>query len=194
MGDGAAGRSGVPWTRRRGISPAYSETLAPWMRMRQQLEYRYRLGLTLERRWERPDEDDDRNVAVFLRQASASVDADLRRLAAAHPYRLSPTEVDALRRIATKPSAVIQLAEYLRLDPSRASRVVTRLEDAGLVTTAAPWSDLRKRRAEATPEGEGVAEQLDAGLDDLARLWLDELDDDTRPAAVRLLAALADLP
>ena len=80
------------------------------------------------------------------------------------------------------------------MHPARASRIVTRLEGDGLVTTEAPWSDLRKRRARLTPEGEEVAEDLAAGLDDLARLWMDGLDDDTRLTAVRLLATLADLP
>lgn len=194
LGDGQVKRSGLSWTARRGIHAVQPETHAPWARLRQELEHRHRLGLSLDRRWERPDEDDDRNVAVFLRQASAAVDADLRRLAATHGLRLSPTEVDALRRIAVKPSAVVQLAEYLRVHPARASRIVSRLEGEGLVTTHAPWSDLRKRRAHLTPEGTDVADHLAAGLDDLARLWMDGLDDDTRLTAVRLLATLADLP
>jgi DNA-binding MarR family transcriptional regulator len=187
------GTRSIGWAERRGLGRAYSETTAPWARLRASLEARYRLGIDLERPWEAPDDEDVRNVPVLLRLASAAIDDDLARIARTHGPPLSPTEVDALRRIAAKPSAIVQLAEHLRLSPTRTSRVVSRLVEHGLVTCESPFSDLRQRRSRVTPEGEELVAAIEHDLDDLARLWLDDLDPAVQATAVRFLGSLAAL-
>jgi DNA-binding MarR family transcriptional regulator len=145
------------------------------------------------RRWERPDVEDAGNIPLLLRQASAAVDADVARILAGMSPRLSPIELDTLRRVAAKPSAGVNLAEYLRLSPARVCRILARLEDVGLLVRSETYLDGRVRRAEATAEGLELLRLVADDLASMASLWLEGMDEGADRALVQLIAVLADL-
>ena len=184
---------GKDWASRRGIGPHEREWNEPWERLRTHIVLHYGLDVDVSRRWERPGADDHRNVALFLRQASAAVDADVARVLSAAAPGLSPTDLDTLVRVAEKPSAGVNLAEYLRVSPVRVCRILDRLVRAGLVVRTETSMDARVRRAEATEAGLALARELGATLDDLSRHWLGGLEDGADEAMLALLATLAEV-
>ena len=186
-------RKGKDWARGRGIGPSEREWNEPWERLRQRLMERHGRHLDAARRLERPDRADLRNLAIFMRQASAAMDADLARVLGSGGQNLTPIELDTLRRIADKPSAGVSLAEYLRISPVRVCRILNRLEIAGLVLRMETYLDARVRRAEVTEQGRELVASLDGTLLDLALLWLDDIDDGAERALLPLVATLADL-
>jgi DNA-binding MarR family transcriptional regulator len=181
------------WRGRRGIGRGEREWNEPWERLRTALVTRHRLDVGVVRRWERPDVEDAGNLPLLLRQASAAVDADVARILAGRSPRLSPVELDTLRRIAAKPSVGVSLSEYLRLSPARICRILARLEGAGLVARAESHLDGRVRRAEATDEGLEFLRSVNEDLGSMAALWLDGLEEGADRALVPLIAVLADL-
>ncbi len=184
------------WMQRRGIGSSEREWNAPWERLRVRLATRYGLDVDPGRRWERPRPTDTQNLAVLLRQASAAVDADVVRMLGALAPGVSPTHLDILRRLADKPSAGVNLAEYLRLSPARVSRLLDQLVTRGLVSREESAHDQRVRTAELTDLGQRLVDDVDPHLADLADQWLDELDEEgeaARSALVQLVAVLADL-
>ncbi|GAA4401710.1 hypothetical protein GCM10023168_11580 [Fodinibacter luteus] len=184
---------GKDWARRRGIGPKEREWNEPWERLRTAIVLRHGLDVDPGRRFERPDEDDTRNLALLLRQASAALDADLTRILSTAAPGLSPIDLDALRRVAEKASAGINLSEYLRVPPVRVSRILDRLERARLVIRVESHLDGRVRRAELTEAGRALLDTIDGDLDGLARLWLDEIDDGAERALLPFIASLAEL-
>lgn len=186
-------RKGKDWARSRGIGPGEREWNEPWERLRNHLMERHGERVDVVRRLERPDPDDVRNLAIFARQASAAMDADLARLLGALTPQLTPLELDTLRRIADKPSYGVNLSEYLRISPVRVCRILKRLDEAGLIVRGPTYLDARVRRAEVTEEGRDYLQSVKDELQDLAHQWLDELEDGADSALVPLLATLADL-
>ncbi len=186
-------RKGKDWARSRGIGPGDREWNEPWERLRHQLMERHGERVDVVRRLERPDPDDLRNLAIFARQASAAMDADLARLLGTMTPQLTPLELDTLRRIADKPSCGVNLAEYLRISPVRVCRILNRLDEAGLTVRGPTYLDARVRRAEVTDEGRDYLHSVKDQLQDLAHQWLDDLEDGADRALVPLLATLADL-
>ena len=186
-------RKGKDWARSRGIGPGDREWNEPWERLRHHLMERHGERVDVVRRLERPDPDDLRNLAIFARQASAAMDADLARLLGTMTPQLTPLELDTLRRIAEKPSYGVHLAEYLRISPVRVCRILNRLDEAGLTVRGPTYLDARVRRAEVTDEGRDYLHSVKDQLQDLAHQWLDDLEDGADRALVPLLATLADL-
>lgn len=184
---------GKDWARRRGIGPREREWNEPWERLRTKIVLRYGLDVEASRRWERPGVDDARDLALLLRQASAAVDADLARLLSTTGRRLLPIDLDTLRRVAEKPSAGINLAEYLRVPPVTVSRILDRLERADLVVRLETPLDARVRRAEVTDRGRTFLDEIDDQLGDLAQLWLGGIEDGADRALLPLVATLAEL-
>lgn len=184
---------GKDWARRRGIGPQEREWNEPWERLRTKIVLRYGLDVDLALRWERPSVDDQINLALFLRQASAAVDADLARILSTTGRRILPIDLDTLRRVAEKPSAGVNLAEYLRVTPVTVSRILDRLEKDGLVVRVETFLDGRVRRAEATDRGRTLLADLDNDLVDLTRLWLGGIEAGAERALLPLIATLAEL-
>ena len=184
---------GKDWAARRGIGPSEREWNEPWERLRTKIVLRYNLDVDVARRWERPSEDDPRNLALLVRQASAALDADVARVLSSSCPGISPTDLDTLRRVAEKPSAGVNLAEYLRVSPIRVSRILDRLERAGLVVRCESLLDGRVRRAEPTEAGLALLRDLDSVLEDLARLWLGDIEDGAERALMPLLGTLAEI-
>ena len=188
------GSSSPSWMSRRHIIPDDAAFHAPWLRLHDHLALRYGIRADRPRRWEQPDAADPLNLPALLRQASTAVDDDLSRTLRGAGHRVGPEALDILRRVRTKPSAGVNLAEYLHTSPQRVSRLCSRLEDAGLVHRDPSWHDLRSRRTALTSRGRDVLDDLERLLDDLLHLWMECLDDDEQRALLLVLRALADEP
>ena len=83
-----------------------------------------------------------------------------------------------------------RLRASLGLDSGYLSRLLRSLEGAGLVTVRTSDDDRRVRRAELTPAGAAERELLDRSSDELARSFLEPLDE---PRRDRLVAAMAEV-
>jgi DNA-binding MarR family transcriptional regulator len=178
--------------RRRGIPSADRERNEPWARLQEHLALRYSLGQRLDRRWEHPDPHDLVNVPLLLRQASAVVDADLRRMLGSSAPGLTPRAFDALRRIRDKPSPGVNLGQYLRLPPQRVSEILADLERSGLIVRDNSHRDLRLREARVTDTGRALVERLEETVTGLAHLWLEDLGLDEQDTLLSLVAVVAE--
>ncbi len=187
-------RRSPSWTRRRGIPATEESDHSPWLRLHEHLVIRHGIRADLPRRWERPAADDALNLAVLLRQASAQVDRDLSRALVPVASGLTPTAVDALRRLRDKPSAGVNLAEYLVLSEKQVSRLLISLERAGLLDREPGWRDLRTRRTELTQHGRDVLDTVETLLAELTQAWMEGLDEVEVEALLCLLYALSDRP
>lgn len=74
-----------------------------------------------------------------------------------------PQGVLALRRIARygRPMAVLDIAQLLKVDPSRASKRIKELESAGLVDRAVDALDKRSRRVRVSRKGTALLKRID---------------------------------
>lgn len=187
-------RRSPSWTRRRGIPANEAEDHTPWRRLHEQLAVRHGIRADLPRRWERPLPDDAHNLPVLLRQASAQVDRELLRALAPEASGLTPTALDALRRLRDKPSSGVNLAEYLALPERRVSRLLVGLERVGLVVRDPGWHDLRIRRTEITARGTEVLRTAEEHLADITEACLEGLEPVEVDALLVLLHALSDQP
>ena len=178
--------------RRRGISSTEREPNEPWARLQEHLALRYSLGQRLDRRWEHPDPHDLVNVPILLRQASAVVDADLRRMLGSSAPGLSPVAFDTLRRIRDKPSPGVNLGQYLRLPPQRVSEILEGLEKSGLIVRETSYRDLRLREARVTDAGRALLDRLEDTITGLAHLWLEDLGLDEQDTLLSLVAVVAE--
>ncbi|WP_299441989.1 MarR family winged helix-turn-helix transcriptional regulator [uncultured Phycicoccus sp.] len=178
--------------RRRGIPATEREPNEPWARLQEHLALRYSLGLRLDRRWEHPDPHDLVNVPLLLRQASAVVDADLRRVLATSAPGLTPVAFDTLRRIRDKPSPGVNLGQYLRLPPQRVSEILAHLEKSGLIVRDPSSRDLRLREARVDEAGRALVERLEDTVTRLAHLWLEDLGLDEQDTLLSLVAVVAE--
>lgn len=166
-----------------------------------------------ERRWERPDPDDPRDVVLLLRQAADSLEQATARClhgtaaagsisgrVAVKPGRRGNrngtamlTDLYVLRRLSVRPSGVTQLAEYLGCSHTTTSRVLSRLESAGLVMRDVRLDDGRSSMAWPTDAGHHVIEQTNRVLDDGAGLVVQVVGTVEGIALRPLLAVLAGL-
>jgi DNA-binding MarR family transcriptional regulator len=130
------------------------------------------------------DPDDPRNLALLLRQATDSMEWALVRYLATdlgeslgQPGARTLDDVHLLRWLRRRSATVGELAEVLgRRTPTVTNRV-TRLEGLGLVTRGGHWQDGRLVMVALTGEGRALVERVDAALDGLADLWVEDLSD-----------------
>lgn len=145
-------------------------------------------------RWERVDADEPRNLPILLRQASSAVDRMVLRaltpvvepVLGALTHR-TMIDVDLLVRVAVKPVAPIQLAEYLDRHRSTITHRLDHLEKAGLVERVGTGRGGRRCVVDLTEAGRDLAHLVDQTLTLLA----DEISEDLAPT--RWVPLLADL-
>jgi DNA-binding MarR family transcriptional regulator len=139
----------------------------------------------------RPDTD---LSPARLRTAVARMARRLRPTAAAGS--LTATEVDMLV-VAEKhgPARMSDLASFCGLNPTMLSRMVPKLEEAGLLRRQADPTDGRVWRVEATRKARTLLERVRTERNDALSKLMDNLDDQERQAiaaATPVLEKLAD--
>lgn len=108
---------------------------------------------------------------------------------------LTPTQYSALSLIRARgPLGLAELTELEGLNPTMLSRIVRKLDEAGLIRRLPDPTDLRAARVEITPVGVDVHERVRSLRSTVVTDWLDQLSPDTRDtllAAVPAMEALA---
>jgi DNA-binding MarR family transcriptional regulator len=135
---------------------------------------------------------DEEFDAARLRIAVARLSRRLRTTAAAGS--LTPSEVDVLLAAERRgPIRLSDLAAFSGLNPTMLSRVVAKLEDAGLIGRLFDESDRRVCLVEATPEGRHLLEGVRSERNDVLSKQVDKLDRAERAALAGALPVLEDL-
>ena len=127
-----------------------------------------------------------------LRVAVSRLARWLRPTAAAG--HLSTAEVDILM-VAEKRGAarMSDLASFCGLNPTMLSRMVPRLEEAGLLRREVEPADKRVSRVEATPLASELLDKVRSEREDALSKLLDELDEDERSAIAAATPVLEKL-
>jgi DNA-binding MarR family transcriptional regulator len=107
---------------------------------------------------------------------------------------LTTTQSSVLASIAIKgPIGLGELADYEGVNPTMLSRVIGKLEEAGLIERRGDESDRRAARVEITPAGTRVRQELLAQRSALLAERLAALPDDTVRAVLAAVPALEEL-
>src|SRR4051812_17378496 len=123
------------------------------------------------------------SVAAHLRVVVARTARRLRQEAGTD---LSPSQTAALATIERHgPLTPSELATHERIQRPTATRVIARLEEAGLVERAADPTDGRSSLVSMSAEGRALLEQLRANKDAYLARRLDALDPDELAALER---------
>ena len=130
--------------------------------------------------------------AARLRIAVARLSRRLRPTEAAGV--LTATEVDVLVAAERRgPIRLSDLASFAGLNPTMLSRLVPKLERAGLVRRLADGTDRRVCRVEATAKGRALLDRVRSERNDALSRRLDELDASEREAVLLALPVLEEL-
>ncbi len=130
--------------------------------------------------------------AARLRIAVARLSRRLRPTAAAKS--LTVTEVDVLIAAERQgPIRMSDLADFAGLNPTMLSRLIPKLEKAGLIRRLADVADKRVCRVEATGKGRRLIERVREERNDALSKRLGELDDWQRDALAMALPVLEEL-
>lgn len=107
---------------------------------------------------------------------------------------LTPTQASVLGLVALRgPLGLAELAELEGLNPTMLSRIVRKLDEAGLIRRLTDPSDLRAARVEITADGAAVAERVRAQRTQVVSECLEKLPDETSDELLRALPALESL-
>src|SRR3954454_8323227 len=118
------------------------------------------------------------SVAAHLRVVLARAARRLRQEAGTD---LSPSQTAALATIERRgPLTPSEIAAAERIQRTTATRVIARLEEAGLVTRAADPADGRSSLVSVTADGRALLARLRANKDAFLARRLDDLDPDER--------------
>jgi DNA-binding MarR family transcriptional regulator len=132
--------------------------------------------------------------AARLRIAISRLSRRLRPTTAAGA--LTTTEVDVLVAAERQgPIRMSDLASFAGLNPTMLSRLIPRLEDAGLIRRLADALDRRVSRVEATAKGNRLLERIRSERNDALSRRLAQLESTDREAlalALPVLEALAE--
>jgi DNA-binding MarR family transcriptional regulator len=124
-----------------------------------------------------------------LRRAVAKLSRALNSPATA--AGLTPTQASALGLLANRgPMSLVALNELEHLNPTMLSRVVGKLDAAGLIERHADPADLRAVLVEATSLGEEVSEKIRSQRTSAVDACLSALDGTQVRAIVKALPAL----
>lgn len=137
-------------------------------------------------------EDEAAADAARLRIAVTRLSRRLRPTEAAGS--LTPTEVDIL--VASEkhgPTRLSDLASFAGLNPTMLSRLIPKLEEAGLVRRLLDESDRRVCRVEATQNGSRLLERIRSERNDALSRQLDALSSTEREALVVALPVIEEL-
>lgn len=141
---------------------------------------------------QRPEEDGTELNAARLRTAITRVSRRLKPTAAAGSW--TTTEVDILIAAQRQgPIRLSDLASFAGLNPTMLSRLVPKLEAAGLVRRLRDETDRRVSRIKATNKGSHLLERIRSERNDALSRRLRDLGGEERAALARALPVLEDL-
>jgi DNA-binding MarR family transcriptional regulator len=128
-------------------------------------------------------------TAARLRVAVSRLARRLRPTRAAGP--LTTTEVDMLI-VAERhgPARISEFASFCGLNPTMVSRMVPKLEEAGLLLRRPDPDDKRASKVEASSKGRKLLEEVRSERDDVLAKVLADLDDEERRAISGAVPAL----
>lgn len=107
---------------------------------------------------------------------------------------LTPAQASALGLIVTEgPLTLTELTEIEGLNPTMVSRVVGKLDDAGLVRRVPKPADLRSVTVEVTVAGRETQQRIKAARGEVVTEYLDRLSTVDRDAILGVLPALEAL-
>lgn len=107
---------------------------------------------------------------------------------------LTPTQASVLGLVAIRgPLGLAELAELEGLNPTMLSRIVRKLDEAGLIRRLTDPSDLRAARVEITPSGTIVHERVRAQRTQAVSACLEKLPEQTNDELMQALPALESL-
>lgn len=107
---------------------------------------------------------------------------------------LTPSEIDMLIMAEKRgPARMSDFAAFCGLNPTMLSRMVPRLEKAGLLRRREDPADKRVTLVEATTDASRLLEQVRSERDDVLAKLLEELDDAERQALATATPALDKL-
>jgi len=130
--------------------------------------------------------------AARLRIAVARLSRRLRPTAAAGS--LTTTEVDVLVALDRRgPLRLSDLAGFAGLNPTMLSRLIPKLEEAGLMRRLGAEGDRRVCRVEVTAKGRRLLERIRSERNDVLSRLLRELDAAERDAVARAVPVLEQL-
>jgi DNA-binding MarR family transcriptional regulator len=130
--------------------------------------------------------------AARLRIAVARLSRRLRPTEAAGS--LTATEVDVLLAAERRgPIRLSDLASFAGLNPTMLSRLIPKLEEAGLVRRLADEADRRVCRVQATAEGRHLLDAIRSERNDALSKQLGELGPAEREAVLAALPVLEEL-
>ncbi len=133
-------------------------------------------------------DDEVNRLRVALGKISRSIDRGV------SDEGMTRTKLSLLGTIARSTSIGMgELAGIEGLNPTMTSRMIGRLEDAGLVRRVQDANDRRAVLVEITPEGTKRWNRLRRRRTDLLGGWLADLPDDERSALLRAVPALESL-
>ncbi len=131
-------------------------------------------------------------VAQRLRVVVSRLGRRLRQSPSA--AELSPSQYEVLSTVVVRgPLRVAELVDLETLNPTMVSRIVGKLEGAGLLSRTQDRDDARVTHVEATAPGRRLVIRVRKERDESVALLLAELDDSQRSCLVRALPALEKL-
>ena len=130
--------------------------------------------------------------AARLRIAVARLSRRLRPTKAAGA--LTVTEIDVLVAAERRgPIRLSDLASFAGLNPTMLSRLIPKLEEAGLIRRLADGADRRVCRVEATAKGRALLDRVRSERNDALSRQMSQLASPEREAVLRALPVLEEL-
>lgn len=127
------------------------------------------------------------SLGLLFRQVRDALRDAMERELAANGHDLTLSQYITLKKLHYGTASASELAQAAELNPGAMTRLLDRLESAGLVQRAAHPSDRRALCIVLTARGKAIWPALEACADRVRERALAELDDKQRTELVRML-------
>jgi len=127
------------------------------------------------------------SLGLLFRQVRDALRAAMERELAAYGHDLTLSQYITLKKLHYGTASASELAQAAELNPGAMTRLLDRLESAGLLQREAHPSDRRALRIVLTARGEAIWPDLEACADRVRERALAELDEGQRIELVRML-------
>ena len=127
------------------------------------------------------------SLGLLFRQVRDALRDAMERELAANGHDLTLSQYITLKKLHYGTASASELAQAAELNPGAMTRLLDRLEAAGLLQREAHPSDRRALRIMLTARGKAIWPELEACADRVRERALAELDDKQRTELVRML-------
>ena len=127
------------------------------------------------------------SLGLLFRQVRDALRDAMERELAANGHDLTLSQYITLKKLHYGTASASELAQAAELNPGAMTRLLDRLESAGLLQRAAHPSDRRALCIVLTARGKAIWPELEACADRVRERALAELDDRQRTELVRML-------